>query len=313
MVSLAFSALLVLGTLGLFTGIVHSILATSERSRADIFVMPFNSSGTDQQRRQRPCRRASGPSLYLNPDVVDVRRACKGGGAQWVNVPLPGQKQVQTFVQIWAIDTEPGALTLPIDYPEATRVALSEPGAVAIDETDMKRLGVKLGDTVSLNNHTVRVGAILHNYQGVTQPSAVMSKETYRQIGLGPADQSRTGPLMVKIRDPKRADQVAAALNAVANKGDITLTTAQLSQNDEAALLSEQIIGVLLVSSSSSSPSASAPASPSLQTLRGYHPLEHSRVRQPSRARHLHRLVAADRDGALVLGRRRGPRRDLRS
>jgi putative ABC transport system permease protein len=32
-VALAFSGLLVLGTTGLFTGIVHSVLATTERSR----------------------------------------------------------------------------------------------------------------------------------------------------------------------------------------------------------------------------------------------------------------------------------------
>jgi putative ABC transport system permease protein len=138
-------------------------------------------------------------------------------------------------------------LTLPVDYPDATRLALSEPGAVAVDETDMKRLGVRLGDTISLNGHTARLGAILHNYQGVTQPSAIMSKETYRLLGMDKDDNGKSGPLMVKIRDPKRAAQVAAALNAVSNKAYVALTTAQLNKNDEAALLSEQIIGVLLV------------------------------------------------------------------
>ena len=115
-VALAFSGLLVLGTTGLFTGIVHSVLATTERTRADIFIMPPNSpqlvnsgdSGLPDRIR---------PLIYLNPEVTDVE-SLEGNGGQWVNSPGPGQPRVQTFVQIWAIDTEPGALTLPVDYPE---------------------------------------------------------------------------------------------------------------------------------------------------------------------------------------------------
>jgi putative ABC transport system permease protein len=227
-VALAFSGLLVLGTTGLFTGIVHSVLATTERTRADIFIMPPNSPQlVDSGDSGLPDRIR--PLIYLNPEVTDVE-SLEGNGGQWVNSPGPGQPRVQTFVQIWAIDTEPGALTLPVDYPDSTRLALSAPGAVAIDQTDLKRLGVKLGDIVSLNRHTVRLAAVLHNYQGVTQPSVVMSKDTLRQIGLGDSN-GKTGPLMVRIRDPRRASQVAAELN----------------KNDEASLLSEQIIGVLLV------------------------------------------------------------------
>ncbi len=244
-VALAFSGLLVLGTTGLFTGIVHSVLATTERSRADIFILPYNSPQlVESGDSSLPARIR--PLIYMNPQVVDAE-SMWGSGAQWVNLPGPGQQQVSTFVQIWAIDTEPGALTLPVDYPESTRLALSAPGAVAIDETDLKRLGVKLGDTVSLNRHTVRLAAVLHGYQGVTQPSVVMSKDTLRGIGQGGQDNGKIGPLMVKIRDPKQADAVVKQLNAVSNKAYIALTTAQLSKNDEAALLSEQIIGVLLV------------------------------------------------------------------
>ena len=244
-VALAFSGLLILGTTGLFTGIVHSVLATTERSRADIFILPYatpqliDTGGNGLPERVRPM-------IFLNPDVVDVE-SMEGNGASWVNVPAPGQKQIQTFVQTWAIDTTPGALTLPTDYPDATRLALSEPGAIAVDETDLKRLGVRLGDTVSLSGHTVRLAAVLHNYQGVTQPSVIMSKDTYRLIGMDKNDNGKSGPLMVKLRDPSRAPQVAAALNAVSNKAYVALTTTQLNKNDEAALLSEQIIGVLLV------------------------------------------------------------------
>ena len=78
-VALAFSGLLVLGTTGLFTGIVHSVLATTERSRADIFILPYNapqlidSGGSSLPARIRPL-------IYMNPDVVDAE-SMEGNGA----------------------------------------------------------------------------------------------------------------------------------------------------------------------------------------------------------------------------------------
>lgn len=242
-VALAFSGLLVLGTVGMFTGIVHSVLATTERSRADLFILPKNTPQLVNSDTGLPARVK--PLIYMNPAVVDVE-SLSGGGAPWVNAPKAGQKQVQMYVQTWSIDTAPGALTLPTDYSEQDRVALSEPGAVAIDQTDLARLGVKLGDQASLNRKTVWLRVVLRNYQGVTQPSVVMSRETARMLGMGEKG-SMIGPLMVRISDPKQADLVAAQLNANANGQYLALTRAELNRNDEAALLSEQIIGVLLI------------------------------------------------------------------
>lgn len=242
-VALAFSGLLVLGTVGLFTGIVHSVLATTERSRADLFILPPNSPqlvNTDSGLPERVK-----PLIYLNPEVIDAQ-SFDGDGGPWANIPKPGGHQVQMFINSWVIDTEPGALTLPVDYPEQVRVALSEPGAVAIDETDLNRLGVQLGDKASFHRHTVWVRAVLHNYPSVTNPAIVMSRETARLIGQGEGN-GKIGPLMVRIRDPKAAEQVAAQLNATAHGQYLALTRDELSRNDEAALLSEQIIGVLLV------------------------------------------------------------------
>jgi putative ABC transport system permease protein len=241
--ALAFSGLLVLATVGMFTGIVHSILATTERSRADLFIMPVNAPELINSDTSLPARVQ--PLIYLNPEVVDVE-SLNGDGTTWVNVPPPGQKQVRTFVQVFAIDTEPGALTLPIDYPDSVRLALSEPGAAVVDASDLARLGVHVGDTASLNGHTVHLRALLHNYQNVNQPTVVVSRQTMRMLKLQ-TDDSRVGALMVKIRDPSRAVQVRNALNADAHGAYLALTKADLSANDEKALLGEQIIGVLLI------------------------------------------------------------------
>jgi putative ABC transport system permease protein len=246
-VALAFSGLLVMGTVGMFTGIVHSVLATTERSRADLFVMPANTPQLINSDSGLPARVQ--PLIYLNPEVVDVE-SFTGGGGKWVNVARPGQKQITTFVQTWAVDPEPGALTLPVDYPDSVRLALREPGAVVVDVSDLPRLGVRVGEQASLDGHTVTLRAVLHNYQDVNQPTVIMSRDTARRMGFG--DQrgqsaAKTGPLMVRIRDPAKADVVRDQLNAMAHGDFLVLTRADLNRNDEKALLGEQIIGVLLI------------------------------------------------------------------
>jgi putative ABC transport system permease protein len=185
------------------------------------------------------------PLIYLDPEVVDVE-SFNGGGGSWISVAKPGKKQVQTFIQSWAVDTAPDALTLPVDYPESVRLALLEPGAVVADETALPSLGVGIGDSASLNGKTVTLRAVLHNYQDIDQPTVVMSRETMRMLGQGDGDGDKTGPLMVRIKDPARAPEVRDHLNALAHGAYQALTRADLNRNDEKALMSEQIIGVLL-------------------------------------------------------------------
>jgi putative ABC transport system permease protein len=242
-VALAFSGLLILATLGMFTGIVHSVLATTERSRADIFIMPVKTSSLVNSNPSLPARVR--PLIYLDPEVVDVE-SFEGDGAPWVNVPRPGRPLVQTYVSVWAVDPTPGALTLPVDYPESVRLALLEPGAVVMDATEQGRLGVQIGDTAALAGHTVKVRAFLHNYQDVDRATVVISRDTMRTFGMG-AHAGQTGPLMVRIKDPARADQVRDQLNAMAHGAYRALTRADLSRNDERAVLAEQIVGVLLL------------------------------------------------------------------
>jgi putative ABC transport system permease protein len=107
---------------------------------------------------------------------------------------------------------------------------------------------MQIGDQASLNGHTVTLRAVLRNYPDVNQPTVIMSRDTARRIGFGGTSTSgKTGPLMVRIRDPAKADQVRDQLNAMAHGDFLALTRADLNRNDEQALLGEQIIGVLLV------------------------------------------------------------------
>jgi len=244
-VALAFSGLLILAQVGMFTGIVQGITATIDRSRADIIIMgPKVTAMVDSGPGTGVPARIQ-PLIYLNPNVTEVQ-SLQGNGAMWMNNPPPGQKRKTDFVQLWTVDTEPGAVTLPTDYSEATRVALLEPLAVAIDRTSMARLGVKLNDSAVIAGRTVHVRAILDGYPSINQATVVMSRDSYRMLGLEKGNTTRTGPLMVGIKDHAKADMVRDQLNASSKGAYRAWTRAELSKANEGALMSEQIIGVFL-------------------------------------------------------------------
>ncbi|HEX5379535.1 MAG TPA: ABC transporter permease [Phenylobacterium sp.] len=242
-IALAFSGLLILAQVGMFTGIVKGATATVDRSRADLILMPpkseslINSGPTSLPRRL-------GPQVYLNPEVAQVA-SFDGGGGRWTNSPAQGQKQVTTFVQVNMVDTEPGAVTLPTDYSEATRVALLEPYAAAIDRTALARLGVKLNDRATINGKTVYIRAILDGYPDMNNASVTVSRDTLRLLGMMEKG-DKTGPLMVRLRDPARADAVREQLNAQGKGSFRAWTRDELSKANEGALMKEQIIGLFL-------------------------------------------------------------------
>jgi putative ABC transport system permease protein len=240
-VALAFSGVLILAQVGMFMGMGKAFTATIDRSRADIFVLApkanslFGPAGLP---------RRIGPLVYLDPEVIQVADLADNDGP-FANQPKDGAPRKQEWVDIQAVDTEPGALTLPTDYSEATRQALQEPYAVALDRTALARLGVKLGDTASLNHRTVHVRAILDGYPNINQPSAIVSRETFRLL-KEVTNEDRTGPLMVQIHDSSRAVIVRDHLNAIAHGAYRAWTKAELSDANEKQLLGDQIIGIML-------------------------------------------------------------------
>ena len=244
-IALAFSGVLVLVMIGLFTGIIHSALATTERARADIYIMPIKTPTLVDGDPTLPSRVQ--PQIYLNPHVTEVRSIEEAFGS-WANMPGPGEKQVQKFVSVWAIDPIPNAVTLPTDYTDDQRLALMEPGAILVDASNLATLGVKLNSKGSINGHAVRVRGILHNYQDINQTSVVASRETERRLSRsGGVNVTDTGPLMVRIDNPANAPLVRDQLNAVAHGAYHASTREEFNKLNENAILQEQIIGVLLL------------------------------------------------------------------
>jgi putative ABC transport system permease protein len=241
-IALAFSGLLVLAQVGMFTGIGRAFSATIDRSPADIMVLGPKAESLFGGSSGLP-RRVM-PTIHMHPEVVQARDL-DGNGGMWQVSATDGAKPKREFVQLMAVDPYPGSVNLPTDFGEDVYRALQEPFAVAVDKSALARLGVKPGDKASLNGRTVRVRAVLTTYPNMMQPMVVVSRDTLRLLGLG-SDGSRVGPLMVKIADPARAETVRDQLNAMAEGRYRAWTRSELAEKNEQLMLREQIIGVML-------------------------------------------------------------------
>lgn len=251
--ALALSGLLVLAMTGVFIGIGKGFTAQIERSRADVMVLQPGAKSIMGGPSGVPRRFI--PQVYNHPEVVEVQPLDGAGGSfqsvKDVDPTLSQAERVkqgaprQQFVMTRIIDTTPGSVTIPTDYSPDLVEALRQPYTVAIDETALKPLGVKLGDKAMYNGQTVTVAAVTRGYPNMMQSTIVMSRDTLRMVGqadTGP----RVGPLMVKLRDPTRAAIVAAQLNAQGNGQWKAWTRQQLADANAGAMFEEGILVIII-------------------------------------------------------------------
>ncbi len=195
------------------------------------------------------------PLVYNHPEVVEVQPFDNAAGTfQSVKTFDPTMSQAQRadqkgpkqkFVLTSIIDTTPGSVTIPRDYSRQLVDALRQPFTIAVDETSLPTLGVKLGDKALYNGQTVTVVGVLRGYPNMMQPTIVMSRDTLRMVGqadTGP----RVGPLMVKIRDPSRTAIVTEELNRLGDGQWKAWTRQQLADANAGAIFEEGILVIVL-------------------------------------------------------------------
>jgi putative ABC transport system permease protein len=251
--ALALSGLLVLAMTGVFIGIGKGFTATIERSGADIMIMQPGATSLIGGPSGVPRRFI--PLAYQHPQVVEVKPLDGAGGSfQSIRNYDPTLSQAerakrkaprQQFVQTSIIDTTPGSVTIPQDYSDELVDALRQPYTVAVDETALTKLGVKLGDKALYNGQTVTVVGVTRGYPNMMQATIVMSRDTLRMVGqadTGP----RVGPLMVKIRDPGQARVVAAQLNELGGGQWKAWTRQELAEANAGAMFEEGILVIII-------------------------------------------------------------------
>ena len=251
--ALALSGLLVLAMTGVFIGIGKGFTAQIERSNADIMILQPGAKSLINGPSGVPRRFI--PLAYNHPAVVEVQPLDGAGGTfQSVKEVDPTRSQAdnakqgaprQKFVQSSIIDTTPGSVTIPTDYSQELVDALRQPYTVAVDETALTTLGVKLGDKALYNGQTVTVVGVTRGYPNMMQPGVVMSRDTLRMLGqadTGP----RVGPLMIKIKDPAQAPAVAAELNKMGNGQWKAWTRQELADANAGAMFEEGILVIII-------------------------------------------------------------------
>ena len=237
MISLAVAGVLMLALSAIFIGILSSFTASIDRSRGQLIVLSADAPSLAGSGGEMPARVM--PLIYRHDEVVDVADLPGGFGRFYG----PGATEAD-FTNIMVVDTAPDAVTLPVDFTEEMRKALDTPFNIAIDKSALTKLGVKLGDLASLNGRTVRVGLILDGYANSEQPGIFMSRQTWRQMGQ--YDDDRLGMLMVRIKDPARAEQVKEELNAMADGQYRVWSKKELSDATIRDAMSEGLLALIL-------------------------------------------------------------------
>jgi putative ABC transport system permease protein len=251
--ALALSGLLVLAMTGVFIGIGKGFTAQIERSRADVMVLQPGAKNIMSGPSGVPRRFI--PLVYNHNEVVEVQPLDGAGGSfQSVKNVDPTQSQAEraragapkmNYVQTRIIDTTPDAVTIPVDYSQELVDALRQPYTVAVDETDLPKLGVSLGEKALYNGQTVTLVGVTRGYPNMMQPTVIMSRDTLRMVGqadTGP----RVGPLMVKLRDPTRAEAVARELNVMGNGQWRAWTRNELAEANAAGMFEEGILVIII-------------------------------------------------------------------
>lgn len=241
-IALAVAAVLVLSMTGMFMGVSKSFTATVDRSPGEIMILAPQAQSLFSNNSGQPRRLI--PKIYGNANVVDVQ-ALNFNFAFWSNFPKEGQAAKAEGVQIIMVDPVPGAVTLPNDIGDDLMQALQEPYSVVIDQSSLNKLGVQVGDKAKINGLTVTVRGTTNTYSSMFNAMVFMSRQTGKLLSLlneGP----RVGPLIVKIRDPALAEQVAAELNATSDGHYKAWSRQHLSEASQKSMLKEGGISVMI-------------------------------------------------------------------
>ncbi|WAC60737.1 ABC transporter permease [Brevundimonas sp. SL130] len=251
--ALALSGLLVLAMTGVFIGIGKGFTAAIERSRADVIIMQPGATQLFGGGMAVPRRFI--PLAYNHPEVLEVKAMeINGGSLQNVREIDPTMSQADRAsqkaprskqVMVNVIDTQPGSVTIPVDYSDELVAALRQPFTIAVDESALTTLGVKLGDRAIYDGQTVTVVGVLRGYPNMMQPTIVMSRDSLRMLGQSWGN-TMGGPLMIKLRDPSKADVVATQLNTIGKGQWKAWTRQQLADANAKSMFEEGILVIII-------------------------------------------------------------------
>lgn len=240
-IALACAGLLVLAMTGMFMGMAKSFTATVDKSPAHLMVLPPQAQGifgdSGQPRRMIPM-------VYQHPDVIEVQ-PMHMNWAMFSNFPKDGQPPKSDGVRVVVVDPVRGAVTLPSDFSDAIIEALQEPYAVIVDRSSLGKLGIQVGDKAKMNGRTVTIAGVVDGYPNMFNTQVFTSFQTAKLLYVAD-DGPRVGPLLVKLKNPERAEEVAAELDAIGAGQYRAWTREKLSESSQYGIMKEGGIAVMI-------------------------------------------------------------------
>jgi len=241
-IALSVAGLLVLAMTGMFMGMSKTFTATIDRSPAEVMVLPPDANTLFANNSGQPRRIV--PEIYGHSEVLEVQ-ALNFNFASWSNFPKDSQPAKSEGVRVVIVNPIRGAVTLPNDFTDDVIHALQEPYAVIVDRTSLGKLGVQAGDRAKINGSAVWVRDTTSGYPSMFNATVFVSPQTAKLLHLD-NDGPRVGPLMVKIKHPAHALQVAAELNALSKGRYKAWSREELSKASQKSMLKEGGIAVMI-------------------------------------------------------------------
>jgi putative ABC transport system permease protein len=210
--AVAFSALLIALQCGLLLGLFSITSIPVDHTRAHVWIGSPDVLSVDLGRPisvQYMSRLASEPDV--EPPEVFLQ-----GFAIWTK-PTGGSD----LCIVIGSRLEEDSLGALVDLTPEVRAQLTEPGAVAVDESELGRLGLKgVGDTAEITGQRVRVVALLRGLKSMAGPYVFCSLRTARPLLRLREDQAVF--LLARCKDPSNAQQVVERMRSYTNMSAFT-------------------------------------------------------------------------------------------
>lgn len=204
--AVAFSCVLIVVQVGLLNGLMAMVSRPVDFSDADIWVtgekVPSCDLGNDQLDRGYRNVLAVQPGVVATEEYIQLFN-------NWDN---PSGGKVLCIVAGCGLSD--GTIGPAGQLTGELRRLLAEPGAVAINRADLRKLGVHaVGETTTIGDERVRVVGIVDGMNSFTGPYVMGSLATARQL-LPMLDESHTVYVLGKCGSSPQADAVVKALAA---------------------------------------------------------------------------------------------------
>ncbi|CAN5312194.1 FtsX-like permease family protein [soil metagenome] len=205
-VAVAFSGVLVLLQAALILGIFSLSSLYVTRSSADLWI---GYPGVQSVDLGRPISDQAELSAWMQPGAIQVEPFLWGSG-EWRT-----RTQGMVNVYIVGVSLDPAALALSGVLTPEQRAGLSEPGAVLVDDADVRKLGVALDDTVEINGQRVRVVGLTHGLRGLGGVNVIASVATTRSLDPVSGPGGTVAYVLARFDTAQAAASAARKLNGL--------------------------------------------------------------------------------------------------